>query len=91
MRFTPAVMAASIQIFSVERRGFGTAETTTSWFRKAEVRAEREERSTFRDLEAVGAELVESARWIAVTVKPAVFKAARILEPRLPVAYCGRQ
>jgi hypothetical protein len=38
------------------------------------------------DLEAVGAELVESARWIAVTVKPAVFKAARILDPRLPVA-----
>jgi hypothetical protein len=46
------------------------------------------ERSTLRDLEAVGAELVESARWIAVTVKPAVFRAARILEPRLPVAYC---
>ena len=32
------------------------------------------------------ATFVEVARWIAVTENPAVLRAARILDPRLPVA-----
>ncbi len=87
MRFTPAVMAACIHILSDERRGFGRAETTTSISLKAEMRSDGDEKLTAIDLEAEGADFVESLRPMAVTVNPAVLRAVRILEPRLPVAY----
>jgi hypothetical protein len=40
IRFTPAAMAASIQILSAARTGYGAADTTTSWSLKADVRSE---------------------------------------------------
>jgi hypothetical protein len=88
MRFTPAAIAAFIQILSLAKRGFGRAETTTSWFLNAAVRADSLVRSTLILLAAPWAMFLESARWMAVTVKPALFKAVRILDPRFPVA-CG--
>lgn len=62
MRFTPAAMAACIQIFSVARRGVGTDEITTSMPEKALVRADSEDRSTLMDFENDGTVLVESVR-----------------------------
>ena len=43
-------------------------------------------RSTLMLFAAPSGVFLESFRWIAVTVKPALLRAARILDPRLPVA-----
>lgn len=51
------------------------------------MRSDGDEKLTAIDLEAEGADFVESLRPMAVTVNPAVLRAVRILEPRLPVAY----
>lgn len=87
MRLTPAEMAAFIQILSVARRGYGMAETTTSWPLNAEVRSSSLLRSTLRLFAAPLGIFVESFLWTAVTVKPALLRAMRILDPRLPVAW----
>lgn len=60
--------------------------TMTSWPLKASARSFWEVRSTLRDLVDEGTLLVEFARWMAVTLKPAPVRAARTLEPRFPVA-----
>jgi len=63
------------------------AETTTSWPLNAEVRSGSLLRSTLRLFAALLGTFVEFFLWTAVTVKPALLRAMRILEPRLPVAW----
>ncbi len=84
---TPAAMAACIQILSVASLEDGRAEITTSMFLNAAVRSDSDNRSTLTDLAALGADFLESLRPTAVTVKPAVLRAVRILDPRVPVAW----
>ncbi len=86
IRLTPAAMAACIQILSVASLGDGRAEITTSIFLKAEVRSDSDEKSTLTDLVVVGAGFLESLRPTAVTVKPAVLRAVKMLDPTVPVA-----
>jgi len=72
---------------SVARRGYGKAETTTSWPLKAAVRSDWLAKSTLMLLAAPMGVFVESFLWMAVTVKPALLRAVRSLDPRLPVAW----
>ena len=59
----------------------------TSWPFNADVRSSCDDRLTLIDLADSGTLFGESARWIAVTLKPAAVNAVKILDPRFPVAW----
>lgn len=83
---TPALEAASTRRSCEEIEALLIVETTASWPSRAEVREERDSKSTGLTVTEDGKVWLLVCRVRAVTVKPALRSSERTEGPRLPVA-----